>query len=506
MIKYSTSLLLLLLILPISVCANWYSWESRANQSYDELIEFANEMKQRGFIPVNIQGCSVNGEARYTSIWQLPFESKQWSLSVGLTASQYQYDFDTKKNDYTPADIHAYSVGSETRFAIIWHKESNVGWQSWSAMSGAGLDKKMKDLDKEGYAIVDINGYTENGQIYYSALWKTVPQKWQMVYGVSQAEYQVTFNKLTPKGYVPIDLDVFYNGQANVFSAIWIMDNTQTWEARSDFNTNLFRAFADEYTEKGYALVDASLYMKNGEQYYSFLYKRNQGKTVPKYQPANFTPPPTTITTTTSNSPINNSVKKALNIGPVYQQTNVWCWLAVGEMILGHMGVANANPAGNYQCGIIGVISPNGSPCRSNCFNPVCIIPSGSNYNTIKMLRDYIWIMEKKALKYREGFELPFTTIKSNIDNGRPILCGVSYSRRMYFGGAEHAVLMVGYEQIQNNVFVIINDPFSYPAGSNPYLREGGIELMPYQYKISLKNFTKGVFWHWSVYDIDFGA
>jgi hypothetical protein len=486
------------LLAPDALFANWYSWESRTNQTYNELIEFSNEMIQRGFVPINIQGCNVFGEAKYTSIWQLPVETTQWSMSVGLTASQYQAEFDTKKNDYTPADIHAYTVDNEARFAIIWHKNTNVTWQTWSALNGSELSKMMKELDTKGYAIVDVNGYTVNGQIYYSALWKVLPQKWEMVFGVSQAEYQATFDKLTPKGYVPVDLDVFNNGQGNVFSAIWMYDKTQTWAARHDFNSVLFKSFAEEYSEKGYALVDASLYLIDGEQYYSFLYKRNQGKILPKYQ----NPKPTPDIGAGNSS----AVKKILSVNPVQQQTNVWCWLAVGEMIMKHMGMSNANPSGNYQCGIIGTIAPIGSPCRGDCFNPVCIVPSGSNYNTIKMLRDYSWAMGKKALMYQEGNELPFTAIKNNIDNNKPILCGVSYSKRNYYGGAEHAVVMVGYEQTQSNVYVIINDPFSYPSGNNPYLNEGGSILKPYQYKISLKNFTQGVFWHWSVYNIGFGV
>jgi hypothetical protein len=36
----------------------------------------------------------------------------------------------------------------------------------------------------------------------------------------------------------------------------------------------------------------------------------------------------------------------------------------------------------------------------------------------------------------------------------------------------------------------------------NPFLREGGVKLKNNQYKIAIRNFTEGVFWNWSIYNI----
>jgi hypothetical protein len=62
-----------------------------------------------------------------------------------------------------------------------------------------------------------------------------------------------------------------------------------------------------------------------------------------------------------------------LLIDPVYQQTPVWCWAAVGEMVFTHYGVANINPAGNFQCGIIALLHP---ICNQDC--RACQVGAGS--------------------------------------------------------------------------------------------------------------------------------
>src|ERR1700759_4403447 len=74
-----------------------------------------------------------------------------------------------------------------------------------------------------------------------------------------------------------------------------------------------------------------------------------------------------------------------LSIDPVMQNTPVWCWLAVGEMVFKYFDVPNVNPAGIYQCGIIGTIAGPYSPCWSDCTR--CVVGAGQASNITNMLR-----------------------------------------------------------------------------------------------------------------------
>ena len=170
-------------------------------------------------------------------------------------------------------------------------------------------------------------------------------------------------------------------------------------------------------------------------------------------------------------------------------------------MVFRHFGVRNNNPAGNFQCGIIGTIMSD-TECYTNCFNARCIRPSGSNYATVKMLKDYAWLSSKRVLTASETYELPFAVIKANIDAQKPIIAGVSPTRKQYYEGAEHVALIVGYEAGPSGVNVIINDPYPYPPMGNFYTQNGATALSDYQYKMSLRDFTKNLFWHWSIHNI----
>src|SRR4051812_12844522 len=61
-----------------------------------------------------------------------------------------------------------------------------------------------------------------------------------------------------------------------------------------------------------------------------------------------------------------------LNMAPIAQQTQQWCWAASAEMILRYYQLPNLNPGGDYQCGVVGtyyyLVSGPSHPCVANCF------------------------------------------------------------------------------------------------------------------------------------------
>lgn len=76
--------------------------------------------------------------------------------------------------------------------------------------------------------------------------------------------------------------------------------------------------------------------------------------------------------------------EEILPISPVYQESPVWCWAAVSEMVFRHYGVPSINPIGDYQCGIAALVHPG---CEFNCGNCVVSAPSISYVNNV--IRNY---------------------------------------------------------------------------------------------------------------------
>ena len=203
-----------------------------------------------------------------------------------------------------------------------------------------------------------------------------------------------------------------------------------------------------------------------------------------------------------------NAVDAELSIPPVAQRTPVWCWVAVGEMVFEHFGVPNVNPVGNYQCGIIGALAGPYHPCWSDCGR--CVVPAGTPQNITNMLFQYPRIAGQLTRQSIDGVRsrrvlraLTDEQVREELDNDRPIIAGINPSG-VAGPFAQHVALIIGYEDVDDQLILTVNDPYPYQFVGNrfdPYLRAGG-EGSGGQYRINYNNFRRGLSWSESFYDL----
>lgn len=193
-----------------------------------------------------------------------------------------------------------------------------------------------------------------------------------------------------------------------------------------------------------------------------------------------------------------------LLIRPVVQQTQLWCWAAVSEMVLQHYHYGSVNPVGNFQCGVVAML---GGACNLNCGS--CVTGIGSIQNLALVLRGY-----QEAARHigvdgdilRPGIagHLSPRQIAREIEDGAPIIAGINPTGMGQFyppGFGEHVVLIVGYANNRHTFDVIVNDPFPYAhVGYDPYIRAGAEMLEPGQYLINYDNFRLQLGYKDSIY------
>jgi hypothetical protein len=176
------------------------------------------------------------------------------------------------------------------------------------------------------------------------------------------------------------------------------------------------------------------------------------------------------------------SAKVELPVPVSYQQTQVWCWAATASMALQFYGYPNVNPAGNYQCGIVGVALPE---CTADCRQ--CIRPIGPLPNMVTVIRRYQAYVRQNygsrfpALQPRYQAYPTFEQLKAAVNATAPVIVGISPSGPPANPAfTQHAVLVTGYDEFVNASgqrvrVVILNDPLIYPPGQNPHVLAGGV-------------------------------
>ena len=153
-----------------------------------------------------------------------------------------------------------------------------------------------------------------------------------------------------------------------------------------------------------------------------------------------------------------------LHIPPVFQERPSWCWAAVGEMVFKYYYVPAAHRT-DYQCGI--VQSRNLCVGIPNCVD--CDLSAGDDATMVNMLEQYPLIATLRGtagdialtVQSKNG-SLSEAEVKHELDEGRPIIVGLSPTGYKVDGIPQHMALIVGYDDRTGELMLTVNDPFPY--------------------------------------------
>jgi hypothetical protein len=206
------------------------------------------------------------------------------------------------------------------------------------------------------------------------------------------------------------------------------------------------------------------------------------------------TPVPATVPATLP-TPNTFTDSKVIALNPIAQQTEVWCWAAVSEMILRYNGLPNLNQAGNYQCGIVAAYYGPLSTCWRNCFT--CISTIGGMTEIQKIVNQYGTVANNLGVPSRNLSStlvfrnLTLQEVANDIKSNRPIIAGISPNEFALPNLSQHVTVIIGYDATGIVPMLIVNDPFpfglpQFRGQPNPYLFLRAQQLQPGQYKISV--------------------
>jgi hypothetical protein len=199
-----------------------------------------------------------------------------------------------------------------------------------------------------------------------------------------------------------------------------------------------------------------------------------------------------------------------LHIPPVFQERPSWCWAAVGEMVFKYYYVPAVHRT-DYQCGI--VQTRNLCTGIPNCVK--CDLPVGDESSMMDMLQQYSSLATQDgaagdvalAAQSKAG-SLSEEEVKQEINEGRPIIAGVSPSGFKIDGISQHTALIVGYDDRSGGLKLIVNDPFPFEDDrylwiGNPYQPNMDMsEDNDGQYEVSFERFRSKIKWNHTMYRI----
>jgi hypothetical protein len=198
-----------------------------------------------------------------------------------------------------------------------------------------------------------------------------------------------------------------------------------------------------------------------------------------------------------------------LHIPPLFQERPSWCWAAVGEMVFKYYYVPAAHRT-DYQCGIVqGRNLCKGIP---NCVP--CDLSAGDEATMVNMLEQYPLMAtlggttgDIALTAQSKSGSLSEAEVKKELDEGRPIIVGLSPTGYKVDGSPQHMALIVGYDDSSDDLVLTVNDPFPYEDMiflwiGNAYLSARASGGSAGEYMIDYEAFRLRLKWTQTIYRI----
>jgi hypothetical protein len=147
--------------------------------------------------------------------------------------------------------------------SLIWPASTKPSWYppGWgevtrSGVSNADFQTEFNKVTSSGYRMVWVDGFDVGGKPYFNMVFRPEDGTvWQAEVGLDATHYQTEFDKWVNAGYRPLHVETSLNGGNVLYAGIWVKNSGPTYHGRSAaFHQSQF----DTLTKEGYVPVVVS--------------------------------------------------------------------------------------------------------------------------------------------------------------------------------------------------------------------------------------------------------
>jgi len=193
-----------------------------------------------------------------------------------MTQEQFQSFFDTLfDKGYRLSHWCGYAVEGEDRYTAIWELRSGPPWQAHYQLSADEFQTKFDELLVQGYRLTHVFGCTAEGEDLYGGIWEmSASTRWESRHGLSAEDFQIVFDQLVEEGLRLTYISAFASGDDAKYCAVWEERDSPAWEAHHILNRSDFQATFDDLLAKGYWLVHLWTYTVEGEMRFAGIWEQ----------------------------------------------------------------------------------------------------------------------------------------------------------------------------------------------------------------------------------------
>lgn len=177
-------------------------WQARHGLDAAQYQQTFDRLLADGFRPIDVCGYTIDRDDRYVAVWEKN-DGREWQARHRLNAAAHQAAFDDlAARGFRLTRVSGYSLNGEARYASIWEKNDGRAWRARHGLDSAEYQREFTRQLRDGFRLVHVSGYSVKGQDRYAAIWeKNDGRAWQGRHNLNAATYQQTFDQLIGEGF-----------------------------------------------------------------------------------------------------------------------------------------------------------------------------------------------------------------------------------------------------------------------------------------------------------------
>lgn len=175
------------------------------------------------------------------------------------------------------SDIEIYEDNNTRYFAGVWEIEAGGSsliyrYSSWSAFTN-----KWEDLAAEGYRLQDVEVSQENGQTYFTGIWRPGNGGYALYRYNSWSTFVDKWRELADRNLRLVDIEVSREGDTTYYTGVWAPGSDGYALYRYD-SWSAFTDKWDELNDENLRLVDIEVSREGNKTYFTGIWRAGSGK------------------------------------------------------------------------------------------------------------------------------------------------------------------------------------------------------------------------------------
>ena len=250
-------------------------WASRSNLTSEQFSEYWAEYLRDGMRLIDQDAYQVDGQLRYAGIWIENKEGLEWASYRNQSSQEFAERFsEMKDGGFILVDVEAYGTAAGgLLYAQIWLKNSEgLGWVELRDMTAAQYADNFTQYADKGFRVLDIESYLIGGTQRYAAIWleNKSGRGWYAYRDMSAQQYSNRWFELRDAGYRLIDFEVYDTLSGPRYAGVWRQNSDRPqWQLKDEIN-----ALVEGYTQQNDVAGLSVAITQNGK----FVYMRGFGQ------------------------------------------------------------------------------------------------------------------------------------------------------------------------------------------------------------------------------------